>query len=374
MEAKIYLRILLDKWWLVLFCFLVTFTATVVFTFAQPPVYEAIATFILTPNTSFPDARNYLSGLDVLSNRSEIANTYSEVVKSRLIRAMVLEELGLSGDQVKDYVVESTLRAGTNVMQIKVQGIDPVLVRDMANVIGAKTLSYVSELYEIYELKPLDIAQLPTKPISPNKPLYLALGAVFGLTLGVGLAFVAQYLQAPLENIAASGIVDQDTGVYNKRYFTQRLDEEIKRASRQGYPLSVALMNIDQLSEIHSFPIEIRRELLHKVATLLKRQLREQDMVARFDDTIFAFLLTDMDGPNARETMERLQTRITWTPLEVEKVGLKLNLSGTTGVSDYSHHNGQATDLLDRVRDAMEKAQDAGYGQVYLVSENQEAV
>ncbi len=372
MEVKIYLQMLMDKWWLVLLCFLVTFTATVVLTFVQPLVYQATATFIVTPNTAFPDTRSFLSSLEVLSRRSEIASTYSEVIKSNLIKDMALEELGLSGDRVRGYVIDSSLRAGTNVLQIQVRGTDPALVRDMANVIGEKTMSYISKLYEMYEIKPLDVAKLPTRPISPNKTLYLALGVVLGLALGVGLAFVSQYLQAPLENMVNAGIIDQDTGLHNKQYFMQRLDEEIKRANRQGYPLSVALMNIEQLDEINSFPIEVRREALHKVAVLLKQHLRDQDIVACFDHAVFAFLLTDMDGANAKDAMERLQTRVAWTPVKVEKIGLTLNLNGVIGVSSYLHNGVQSKDLLDHVRRAMEEAQDVGYGQVYLVSENDE--
>jgi len=374
MEIKIYLRILLDKWWLIALCFLITWTATVVFTFSQAPVYEATATFIVTPSSAFSDLRSFLSGLDVLSGRSEIANTYSEVIKSRLIKSMVLEELGLTENQIKEYEIESNLRAGTNVLQIKVRGTNPTLVRDMTNVIGNKTVSFVSNLYEAYELKPLDSAKLPTTPIKPNKKLYLALGAVFGLVLGIGLAFVAQYLQTPLETVANSGVIDQDSGAYNKRYFMQRLDEEIKRANRQGYPLAVALMNIEQLDAIHSFPTQVQREFLHQVTALLKQSLRDQDIVARFDDTIFAFLLTDTNGAGACETMTRLQTRIAWTPLEVEKVGLKLNLNGVTGVSDHAHRDGRGIDLIERARQAMEKAQSAGYGQVYLIPDDQEMV
>jgi len=240
MEFKTYLRILIHKWWIVIPTFLITLVASIIFTFTQTPIYQAGATFVVMPNSSFPDAKGFLSGLDVLSNRSEISATYAEVANSRQIKKLAADELGLSPEQRKSLSVASQLRAGTNVLEITIEGNDPALVRDFTNEVGAKTIAYVQELYETYELKPLDQAVLPAAALKPNKELNLALGAILGLALGVGLAFLSEYLKAPLENLANFAILDDETGTYNERYFVQRLREETSRAQRNHYPLSLA--------------------------------------------------------------------------------------------------------------------------------------
>lgn len=372
MELKTYFRILLRKWWIVLPAFLVTFTSTVVFTFTQVPVYQTTATFLVTPNTSLGDVKSFVNGLDILSRRPEIATTYAEVANSRSIKNQAAEELKLSSEQKESLSVESQLQAGTNMVIITVEGNDPTLVRDFANTIGAQTVAYVQELYEAYELRLLDNATLPRIPIKPDLKLNLALGAILGLALGGGLTFLSEYLQTPLENVANFGILDPQTGVYNKRYFMQRLKEELSRAGRNTYPLSLALMKIDCFGGVNSSSAPISGEALHKVATLLKKYLREEDVMARFNETVFAFLLPDTPGEKAQEVMERLQTRITWTPFEMEKSDVQLNLSGVAGVVTYQYNGTGYDELLAKAQQALEEAEISGYEKIYLLLEHEE--
>jgi diguanylate cyclase (GGDEF)-like protein len=373
MELKSYLRVLLKKWWIVLPAFLITFTATIVFTFTQAPTYKAAATFVVAPTGSFEDMKSFASGLDILSRRDEIASTYAEVAASRLIRREAADELNLSEDQRERLSVDSQLLAGTNVIEITVEGSDPVLVRDFANVVGARTVAYAQELYEAYDLRPLDQVTLRASPVKPNKVLNLALGAILGLVLGGGLAFLSEYLQAPLESITNVGILDDESGAYNKRYFRQRLGEEISRAERNKYPLSLALMNVDQLEVMGtSSSPQVRSEALRKVAVFLKQYLREEDVLARLDGTVFAFLLPDMPEEKAKAVMEKLQTRIAWTPFEMEKSGVKLNLSGATGVTAYQYNGTRQDDFLAEADRALQQAEAAGYGKAYLLSESGE--
>lgn len=369
MELKAYLRILARKWWIALPAFLVTFTSTVVFTFTQAPVYEAKTTYVVTPNDAF---ENFAYGLDLLSRRAEIASTYAEVASSYLIKNLAADELGLSLEQRESLSIESRLLAGTNVLEIAAQGNDPVLVRDFANTVGAKTVAYVEDLYETYNLRPLDQATQPTFAIEPNRKLNLALGGILGLVLGMGLAVLSEYLQAPLESVTNFGILDNETGVYNKRYFVQRLKEEMSRAKRNSYPMSLALMNVDYLGVMDTAPPQIRSEALRRVAVFLKQYLRDEDVVARLGGTVFAVLLPDMSGESAKETMEWLQTRIAWTPFELEKSGIKLNLRGTVGVVAYQYNGTGQNELLAQATRALEQAETAGYGQVCLLAENED--
>jgi diguanylate cyclase (GGDEF)-like protein len=372
MELRIYLRILLRKWWIILPAFLITLTTTIVLTFTQAPTYRATATFVVAPSGSFEDVKSFVSGLETLSKRPEIVSTYAEVASSRLIKQEAADEFDLSQDQRKSLSIDSHLLAGTNVIEISVEGSDPVLVRDFANMVGAKTVTYVQELSEAYDLRPLDQAALPWFPLKPNKKLNLVLGAILGLMLGGGLAFLSEYLQAPLETMTNFGILDNESGAYNKRYFRQRLGEEMSRARRNKYPLSLSLMNVDHLDAMpKSSSSQVRSEVLHKVAAFLKQYLREEDVLARLDGTVFAFLLPDMPAEEARATMEKLQTRMAWTPLEMEKSGVTLNLSGAVGVVAYQYNGTVQDEFLAKADRALQQAEAAGDGEVCLLLEGE---
>ena len=367
MELKAYLRILRRKWWIVLPTFLITFVSALAFTVNQLPVYRATATFIVRVAFVLQDDRSVLSALDTLSRRVEIANTFGEVATSRLMKNMVANNLGLSPELRRGLSVGSRLLAGTNILEISAEGSDPALVGDFANEIGSGTMDYVQSLYEAYELEPLDEAIKPSSPVAPNRVLNLSLGGIFGLALGIGLAFLLEYLQSPLPRAANFGILDDETGVYNRHYFMLRLRQEMSRARRNRYPLSIALINFNPRGMLDASSSTVRSETLRRTAAFVESCLRDEDIMARLGDTVFALMLPDIPGDTAIKTVEILQTGLDSTPLELEKSGVTLNVDSVAGV--VAVHNGVAPDeLLSRAQLALEDAQTAAHGKVSLYS------
>jgi capsular polysaccharide biosynthesis protein/LysM repeat protein len=198
-ELRIYLQILWKKWWIILAACLSTVIAVSLFTFNQTPSYRAAATYVVTPVGQYEDAKGAADALDMLSRRTEIATTYAEVANSRFIKQQAADELGLSSAQRRGLSIDSRLLLGTNILEIKVEGSNPQLVQVFTDMVGFKTATYVQDLYEAYSLKPLDTASLPTSPVGPSKMLNLAFGGILGLGLGMGLAFLAYYLETPVE-------------------------------------------------------------------------------------------------------------------------------------------------------------------------------
>jgi PleD family two-component response regulator len=104
---------------------------------------------------------------------------------------------------------------------------------------------------------------------------------------------------------------------------------------------------------------------------LLAPCLREEDIMARYDDTVLAFLLPDLPGATAKETIRDLQERIAATSLEMEESGVKLNLQGAAGVVAYQDKSLKLDELLEKTTRAMEGAEVSAYDKVYLLSEHE---
>lgn len=368
MELKIYLQVLLKKWWIVIPTFLIVLTSGIVFTYMKTPVYSATTTYVVVPGASFGDAKGFSGGLDILGRRQEIATTFAEIASSHRIKQLAVSSLALESG--RGYSVISKLRAGTNVIEVTVEGPDPVLVRDLANAVGTTMEKYVQGLYEIFVLVPLDEATVPGSPISPNKALNFSLAAALGLVLGGGLAFLSEYLATPLSAAVEVSIIDSETGVYNKEYFLQRLSEEMVRARRNRYPLSLALMQVDNLRLIRGANSDkVRAEILHQVAMLADQYLREEDIIAHLGDDTFAFLLPDTVGENAKAIMEYLQTRVAWTPFQSTLNPAKFNLKGIVGIVTYNHNGTSRDELVAEASRALQLAGVDENGNVYLVTE-----
>ena len=370
MELRTYLQILVKRWWIVVPVFVITVAFTALFTLSQAPVYSATATFVVSPSPSSLDARGVLSGLDALGGKSLVANTYAEVATSRAVREEAARALGLDPLQSGPLVAGSKLRAGTNVIEITVEGTDPVLAAAFANEVGNSTVSYVAKLYEVYDLKPLDAATLPVDPVRPNVKLNLVLGAILGLALGAGLAFAFEYLHIPAETKRKVGTLDDESGARNEYYFDHRLTEEMSRARRRQYPLSVALMNVDLGRVIQqSVPSEFVGGALQMVTAFCKQSLREEDVLARLQGTTFGMLLPDMSEKEARALLEKLQTKMTGIDFEIEQCGVKLNLHGACGLVSYDGNGTGRDDLLARAYHALKRAEAGGAGKVVSLPE-----
>ncbi|HEX6292687.1 MAG TPA: diguanylate cyclase [Herpetosiphonaceae bacterium] len=370
MELRAYLSILRRKWWIVLLTLTITYAATLYFTFTQAPLYESSATFVVKLSPAFRNDKDLAAAVDILSRRTEIGTTFTQVADSRLIKQLAASELGLTSAQRGDVSITSQLIPGTNVLKISTQAHDRVLARNMTNAVGVKTVAYVQDLYETYKLEPLDRANSPSTPISPNKPLNLALGGIMGLVLGAGFALLSAYLQAPGQQIVAFNILDQETEVYNRRYFELRLRQEIARSRRNSAPLTLALINIDRQQALAGLPAQLRHEALRRVALLLAAALREEDVLARFDDTTFAVLLLDTPAERAIETMSQLQARLTAMPLELAHHDATLNLQALVGCADYRHPDIKPEELVGIARRALQEAEAAARGTVYPVLPN----
>jgi diguanylate cyclase (GGDEF)-like protein len=85
-------------------------------------------------------------------------------------------------------------------------------------------------------------------------------------------------------------IVDHLTGLYNKKYFLERLNEEVSRASRYKYPLACVMMDIDYFKRINdSYGHLAGDRILMDLADMIKESTRVVDVAARFGGEEFVY-------------------------------------------------------------------------------------
>jgi diguanylate cyclase (GGDEF)-like protein len=373
MEVRAYLRFFLKKWKTILLIFMVTFGVTAYLTFKTDPVYKSTTTYIVRLSdfsAEGTDNKNAISAIDTLSNRSEIAATYARVVRSQLIRDQAAKELGLSSSQVSGLDVSSQILAGTNVLEISVEGKDPALVRDFANSLGQQSVTYGQKLYEIYDLEKLDEATLPKKPIKPNTLSNLILGGVLGFILGFAFALLMEYLNAPAHSNVGLNILDDKTGTYNMRFFNLRLHQEINRAKRNQGVLSVALIDIDHRKLLHAGSEQSRLNAMKSVVSTCSKGLRDEDIMAPFSDTMLALLLLDLGGKDAKGVVERLLDSMGMISVQMGVSDQTASLNGAAGIAPY--HSGDTAsveDLISRAQTALDSMKESTYGRVMISDE-----
>jgi protein tyrosine kinase modulator len=359
MELKRYFSVIKRWWWLVAICLIVVAIASFVFSFNQPPRYRSSVTLVVSPNQTIDEVSTVRQSLDTLDKPS-IINTYSEVIRSRLIYDQAQESLGLPANERGNVEIFANPVQKTNLIKIDAEGTNPVAVYNMAKAVTDQGVSYINDLYEVYDVKVLDQAQIPAVPFSPNVLRDVGLGVLLGLMLGVIAAFLLEYLRRPFENREALAIVDAETGLYNKRYFMQRLREEVNRAKRNKAPLATCLISLNELNGVdfdqmkNALPIVQRQ-----IAGYLKHQMRQGEILARWSNERMAWLMLDANEEAAKLAVKRLNTKLEQAVIENEANGQKFLFTGNYGVVIFSDGMNES-DLMQTAEKALQQAESSG--------------
>ena len=136
--------------------------------------------------------------------------------------------------------------------------------------------------------------------------MYLLMGTV--MTLLAAMAFLLWLQQEAAERLARNANTDPLTGALNRNGVLPRLAAELRRASRTGAPISVALCDLDHFKMVNDNHGHAVGDLvLKRFAELSARMLRSSDLIARWGGEEFLLVLPDTTGADALHALERLR-------------------------------------------------------------------
>lgn len=127
-------------------------------------------------------------------------------------------------------------------------------------------------------------------------------------------------------------IVDDLTGVHNRRFFNDSLDHEMAFAIRHEHPLCVMLLDIDHFKAINDeFGHEAGDTILKQLAERIADALRNEDVFARLGGDEFAIVTRGLPLASAIEAAERLRTLVSGRPFHwhEREIECSLSLGGT---------------------------------------------
>ena len=144
------------------------------------------------------------------------------------------------------------------------------------------------------------------------------------------------------DTLEYQAIRDNLTDLYNRRYFKDRLDQEVIRAGQNKYLMAILICDIDHFKSINdSWGHQVGDEMLKGVAQVIKEATRGMDLVARWggDEIVVALANTTREGVSiATERIRKGVRRVG------EKALIDLDLS--MGVALFPEHGTHSDDLL----------------------------
>lgn len=155
---------------------------------------------------------------------------------------------------------------------------------------------------------------------------------------------------------------DSLTGIANRREFMSVLMREIERAKRYGFPLSLAMYDLDHFKRVNdSFGHGVGDYVLQTVTGLMKESVRATDVVARWGGEEFMLLMPNSDMQAAQKVAEKLRLAI--AEHHFDQVNTLTVSLGVTGFDTQDDQNS----LLKRVDDALYLAKENGRNRVEIL-------
>lgn len=162
-------------------------------------------------------------------------------------------------------------------------------------------------------------------------------------------------------------ITDGLTGLFNARYFYDRLETEISRARRYGRPLTLFMLDIDYFKAFNdNFGHLTGDEALRRLAGILKESIREPDTAARYGGEEFCIILPETDAAHAALLAERIRKEVEAARIEVGPDKAPESLTVSVGCASLEEDVESPEDLVRRADRALYQAKQLGRNRVFF--------
>jgi diguanylate cyclase (GGDEF)-like protein len=160
-----------------------------------------------------------------------------------------------------------------------------------------------------------------------------------------------------VERVKHLAYLDGLTGIFNRRYFELRIEEELERARRFDSGMAVIMVDIDQFKRLNDeFGHLLGDEVLRQVSSIFSQQLRKIDVVCRYGGEEFAILLSQTSQPHALGVAEKLRRMVdSW-----QFPGVPRSVTISVGVATCPDHGSTREELVKAADAGLYAAKQAG--------------
>lgn len=222
---------------------------------------------------------------------------------------------------------------------------------------------------------PKDISNLTAVPIfSQNKVIGALVVSGLDETSVEKFRIVASQFALEIEKVRLYetvqnlAIIDGLTQIFVRRHFMERFEEELERSRRHKYNLTFLMIDLDHFKRCNDTYGHLVGDVVLKIiANILKKTVREIDLVARYGGEEFCILLTETGRKEAGVVAERLRSIISAQKIKAydEQVSITISIGMATFPNDARTSQG----LIRCADEALYKAKSMGRNKVVDYSE-----
>lgn len=151
------------------------------------------------------------------------------------------------------------------------------------------------------------------------------------------------------------------TGLYNHRYFREALERELARSERGGGKLSLVFIDIDHFKQFNDTHGHLAGDqLLRELSQILRLQIREASLVARYGGDEFVLMLPDTGRDGAQTMAERIRSAVERHPFDGAASELHQTVTLSGGVATFPDDAADDKTLIECADRALYRAKSAG--------------
>lgn len=157
--------------------------------------------------------------------------------------------------------------------------------------------------------------------------------------------FLIQELRRANERLQKMTFTDEMTGIYNYRFMSRQVDQEIQRALRYGKPLSVCVIDIDFFKRINDdFGHPVGDAVLKELAQILKDSTRTVDYVGRYAGDEFLIIFPDTILADGVRLCERIRANVEEHTFKAQDRVIAVTVS--IGIADFDIKRRKTSETL----------------------------
>ncbi len=182
------------------------------------------------------------------------------------------------------------------------------------------------------------------------------------LIAAIVMALIATwYLIKAYSSAVKLSLIDELTGIYNRRALNKILDIEIKRAERFKHPLTILMMDIDFFKIYNDKNGHVAGdELLQRVSRLIGSKIRDTDTLGRYGGEEFLVILPETSHNGAAKVAEKIRRTIAETRFKGQETQPKGRVTISLGLATFHGEYEQGKHLIHSADQLLYKAKEAG--------------
>lgn len=174
-------------------------------------------------------------------------------------------------------------------------------------------------------------------------------------------------MKALMDLLTSQAQIDGLTGLHNRRYFDQRLREELDAARRYDRQLGLLMIDVDHFKSVNDgFGHPTGDQVLRALSDLLEHACRASDVACRYGGEEFAVIMQQVDVPTLRTAAQRLLGAVRSCPELIKLLGRPLTVS-IGGLAMPPSCTLDVEDLVEQVDRALYHAKAEGRNREHVV-------